>query len=229
MSRYKYLLWDLDGTLLDFAAAEKTAIKTLFKKYEFGDCSDEMIAGYSKINRKYWEALERNEIEKPRVLVGRFEDFFAQEGLDPLKAHAFNSDYQLALGDTIVFCDDSFEIVSELKGKYIQCGITNGTKIAQDKKLSASGFDKLLDYIFISEELGYEKPNKGFFDAVIKETGITDLSEALVIGDSLTSDIKGGNDYGIDTCWYNPTGKAKKIPEHTTYEIRDLHEIYELI
>ena len=225
MSKYKYLLWDVDGTILDFLAAEKAAVKKLFLEYGFGECTDEMISKYSSINLKYWKALERNEITKPQVLTGRFEEFFLSMGLPVEKVEAFNRDYQVALGDTIVFNDDSGELLMKLKDDYFCAAITNGTKIAQNKKLERSGLDKIFDKIFISEEIGVEKPNTEFFEKVFSELKIRDLSEVLVIGDSLTSDIKGGNNAGVDTCWYNPLEKGNEFCEPVTYEIKNLWEI----
>lgn len=226
---YKYLLWDIDGTILDFLAAEKAAIRTLFAKYKFGECSDEMLARYSAINVRYWQALERNEMTKPEILVGRFREFFEKEGLDVSKAEEFNADYQIALGDTVVFCDNSYELICKLKEKYVLAAVTNGTKIAQDKKLKMSNLDKVFDYVFISEEIGVEKPNKGFFDKVIETMELRDPSEALIIGDSLTSDIKGGNNAGIDTCWYNPKGNHCDREVTIKYTISNLWDIEKIL
>ena len=225
MSKYKYLLWDVDGTLLDFLAAERAAIKSLFLKHGFGECTDEMISLYSSINVKYWQALERNEITKPQVLIERFKEFFSLMGLPVEKTDAFNKDYQVALGDTIVYKDDSKELLTKLRDKYVCAAITNGTKIAQSRKLERSGFDRIFEKVFISEELGIEKPNKEFFEKAFSELGVRDRSEVLVIGDSLTSDIKGGNNAGVDTCWYNPSGKTNDIGEKVTYEIGNLWDI----
>ena len=147
------ILWDVDGTLLDFLAAEEAAIRKLFVEFDMGECSDEMLARYSKINRSYWERLERNEITKQQVLVGRFEEFFASEGLDAGVAEQFNAKYQYALGDTIVPRDNSPEIVRKLQGKVRQYVVSNGTIIAQNKKLRLSGLGALMDGIFLSEEL----------------------------------------------------------------------------
>ena len=111
------VLWDVDGTLLDFTAAERAAVRKLFAEFGLGECTDAMIARYSAINVSFWERLERNEIPKPRVLVGRFEQFFAEYGIDPGIAPAFNRRYQPALGDTIVYRDGSIDIVRSLRGK----------------------------------------------------------------------------------------------------------------
>lgn len=229
MCKYKYLLWDIDGTVLDFLAAERAAIRQLFEKYGFGSCSDEMLRRYSEINVKYWQALERNEMTKAEILIGRFREFFSEEGIDVKYAEAFNSDYQIALGDTIVFCDDAKEILKEEKKSFTLIAITNGTKTAQTKKLWNSGLDKIFDYIFISEDVGYEKPNKEFFDAVIGKAGIEELSEILIIGDSLTSDIAGGKNINVDTCWYNPTGKENNTDVIPTFCINNLHELENII
>ena len=186
------ILWDVDGTLLDFTAAEKAAIKTLFREFNLGQCSDEMIKRYSETNKTYWQRLERGEITKHEVLVGRFKEFFKSEGLDSSVAEDFNSLYQIYLGDTIVYHDDSLEIVKSLQGRVRQYVVSNGTVEAQLKKLRLSGLGELMDGIFLSEHIGVEKPNIEFFDRVFEEIGSADRSSILIAGDSLTSDIQGG-------------------------------------
>lgn len=235
------LLWDLDGTLLNFKAAEAAAIRSLFKDFGFGPCTDEMIRTYARINDAYWKKLERGEMAKPEILVRRFADFFAGEGLDPAQALAFNQRYQLALGDTIVFCDEGDCIVQDLKGRIPQYGVTNGTLAAQTKKLERSGLGALFDGVFISDQIGYEKPDVRFFTPVFAQLaedvpGIT-KEEILIIGDSLTSDMLGGIRAGIRTCWYHPVeeqgaataGQDEAHQMAIDHEIRDLHEIYGIL
>ena len=225
MTNFDILLWDVDGTLLDFAAAEEAAIRALFSEFGLGICTDEMLSRYSAINKKYWERLERGEMTKPEILVGRFEEFFKSEGLDSSIAEDFNDRYQLGLGDTIAYCDDSYELVSSLKGKIPQYVVSNGTVIAQTKKLERSGFDKIMDGIFLSEDLGYEKPRIEFFDIVMKAIGEPEKERVLIVGDSLTSDILGGNTAGIKTCFYNPKelkNNTKAVPD---YEVKNLREV----
>lgn len=226
---YKYILWDVDGTVLDFIKAEANAIKSLFKKYNLGECTDAMIKDYSAINAKYWKMLERNEITKPQVLMGRFIEFFEALDIDTSIAESFNRDYQLALGDTIEFCPHAMETLLSQKGKYTLVAVTNGTKVAQDKKLRLSGLHKVFDYIFISEDVGFEKPNIEYFNYVFNELGITHKSEVIIIGDSLTGDMRGGNNAGIDTCWYNPSHKENDIGVNITFEIDDLSKINDII
>lgn len=222
----RVILWDVDGTLLDFHAAEREAIRTLFQRFGLGECTDEMLRAYSQINKEYWERLERGELSKPQILLGRFRDFFSLYGLDTGLTEEFNSAYQLALGDTIVFRDNSLNIVKALHGKVKQYVVSNGTVMAQTKKLRQSGLDKLMDGIFLSEQIGAEKPNVEFFNRVFDAIGPVNRKSVLIIGDSLTSDILGGNNAGIRTCWYNP-GKAPLTADvKVDYEISDLNEVF---
>ena len=225
----KAVLWDIDGTLLNFEAAEKAAINRCFASHGMGICTDEMLERYVKINRKYWEALERGELTKPEVLIGRFVEFFEAEGLPVEKAESFNEEYQVRLGDTVVFCNNGYELVKKLKPRVKQVAVTNGTKVAQDRKLKNSKLDTLLDGIFISDVLGVEKPNKEFFDIVLKEIGDYQKGELLIVGDSLTSDIKGGNNAGILTCWYNPKKMENTKNEHVDFEIENLWELEQIL
>ncbi len=229
MSKIKVVLWDVDGTLLNFAAAEKVAIRKCFARHELGECTDEMLAQYVEINRKYWKMLERGELTKPEVLVGRFQEFFAGQGLDVSKAPAFNEDYQVSLGDTVCFEENGLEVIKVLKGKVLQCAVTNGTKVAQKRKLANSGLDQLLDYVFISDEIGIEKPMIGFFDAVWAGIGTFAPDEVLIVGDSLTSDMQGGCNAGILTCWYNPGSTANNSGLKLDYEIRNLKQVLDIL
>lgn len=223
------ILWDIDGTLLNFKAAEKAAIQSLFQEYGLGECPEEMLQRYSGINKAYWERLERGEITKPEVLIGRFRDFFKAEGLDDAIASEFNDKYQLRLGDTIVYCDDSFKIVESLRGRVKQYAVSNGTIAAQSKKLRLSGLGGLMDGIFLSEQLGVEKPNVEFFNKVFRAIDPVERSQVMIVGDSLTSDIRGGNNAGIITCWYNPESAVAAKEYRVDYEISDLHEIYQIV
>ena len=223
------ILWDVDGTLLDFEAPEKAAMQSLFLEYGFGECTDEMVKRYSAINRGYWERLEKKELSKPQILVGRFRDFFQEVGVDSSCAEEFNDKYQERLGDTIVFKDDSYEVVKSLRGMVLQYVVSNATILAQTKKLRVSGLGELMDGVFLSEQVGFEKPDVRFFDEVLKHIQETDKSRILLVGDSLTSDILGGTNAGIPTCWYNPKGLPDKGSVRIDYEIRDLHEIYDII
>lgn len=225
----KVILWDIDGTLLNFEKSEKYAIRKCFSLFELGECTDEMLAKYSKINRRYWEGLEKGELSKSEVLIGRFQEFFKEQNLPVEKAEAFNAEYQMRLGDKAFYCDAGEQIVQQLKERGIrQYAVTNGTITAQQRKLKISGLDKLLDGVFISDVIGVEKPNIGFFEAVWHEIGFYKKNEVMIVGDSLTSDIQGGNNAGILCCWYNPKSQPNNKGVHIDYEIKDLREVLAL-
>ena len=223
------ILWDVDGTLLDFNAAEKAAIRTLFAEFGLGECTDTMLARYSQINVGFWQKLEMNELTRPQILLGRIEQFFCEYGIDTAIVPEFNQRYQLTLGDTIVFHDDSPDVIKALRGKVKQYVVSNGTVAAQTKKLEKSKLAELMDGIFLSEKLGIDKPDAGFFEKVFAAIHAGDLSKILIVGDSLTSDIRGGMNAGIKTCWYNPD--RKPVPEgyRVDYSISDLHELLGLV
>lgn len=258
----KVILWDIDGTLLNFKEAEKAAIRSCFSIFHLGECTDEMIERYSSINERYWKRLERGEISKQEVLEGRFREFFQTEHssgkwqsgcLSELRGEdsremtenelieAFNAEYQVRLGDTICFNDNGLELVKRLKGTVKQYAVTNGTHVAQKRKLEKSGLNELLDGAFISDEIGIEKPNVGFFQHVLEQIGEYEKDQVMIVGDSLTSDIRGGNNAGIVCCWYRPEdsqdspgdcgqqGEVDSGGLSIDYEIQNLQEIEALL
>lgn len=225
----KTILWDVDATLLNFELAEKAAMERCFSMFEMGDCTQEMLSRYSKINRSYWQRLERGELTKPEVLVGRFEEFFGKEGIPVEKAAAFNEEYQVRLGDTVFFHDNAYELIKELQGKVKQAIVTNGTVVAQERKLEKSGLNKLITDIFISDQIGAEKPSPKFFEKVWEELGPYKKEEVMIVGDSLTSDMQGGNNAGIRCCWYNPKGLKNETSVHVDYEITNLWQVKDIL
>jgi len=228
MSRINVVLWDIDGTLLNFHIAEKTAIRALFQKFGLGICTEDMLQDYSRINAVYWKRLERGEMTKPQILTGRFETFFGKYGLDTGCVADFNAAYQLALGDTICFNPGGLEAVQALKGSVLQCAVTNGTRIAQRKKLTLSGLGDLFDGVCSSHAIGVETPNAAFFDAVWQAIGSYAREEVLIVGDSLTSDIQGGNNAGIKACWFNPHRSPAPADLRVDYDITELSEVPEI-
>lgn len=224
----KVILWDIDGTLLNFDKAMCYALRKCFALFQLGECTDEMVETYSAINHVYWERLERNEITKQQVLVGRFEEFFQKQGILVDLAVPFNQEYQKQLGDHVFFNDEGGELVRRLQTKVKQYAVTNGPLTTQQRKLAKSGLDQLLDGIFISDEIGAEKPNSTFFDVVLKaiaKGSDYQKDEILIVGDSLTSDIQGGNNAKICCCWYNPYQNPNQSTLRIDYEIQDLREL----
>ncbi|MDO5026351.1 MAG: YjjG family noncanonical pyrimidine nucleotidase [Tissierellia bacterium] len=225
----KYVLWDVDATLLNFSLAESAAMRSCFNLYGFENLTDDKLMDYKKINQSYWKRLERGEITRKDVLEGRFYEFFKKYSYDVDKVADFNLSFQKALGQTYVFNDRAKETIDRLSSFYDQYAVTNGSVTAQEGKLKGSGLDKQLKDVFISEKIGYEKPAKEFFDYVFKSIGSYDKSKYIIIGDSLTSDIKGGNIAGIKTVWFNPSLKINETTINPDFEIDRLDQVIEIL
>ena len=226
---FDVILWDVDGTLLDFPAAERQSLLDAFSHFGLGPCPEDRVARYSRLNASYWKRLERGEITKNELLPGRFQEFFQQEGIHFDRYWDFNDFYQLRLGENATPQDDSFALVASLRGRVKQYAVTNGTKVAQDIKLDRSGLAELLDGIFISEVVGAEKPDPAFFAPVFQAMGPVDKGRVLMVGDSLTSDMQGANNVGIPCCWYDP--KDKPLPDHLRidFHISHLRQVVEIL
>lgn len=226
---YKIILWDFDGTLTNFKHAQKHAIQALFERMELGPCDDATVERYDEINEKYWRLIETGRYDKRTLLLQRFFEFFEELGLPTDAIEEFNDRYQLALGETTVYNDDSFSLLSDLRGKIPQYIVTNGTKRAQEKKLENSGFDRIVEAAFISEETGYDKPSEGFYKYVFERIPHCERREILMVGDSLTSDMKGGYEQGMTCVWYNPAGDPLPSEIKIDYDIRNLQEVREIL
>lgn len=220
----KKILWDIDGTLLNFDLAETAAINKCFEIFSLTKPTEEMLKVYKDINNIYWQRLERNEITRDEVLLGRFRDFFNKYDIDTKIVEDFNYNYQIQLGKTYVFNPFGKEIVRKLSTKYDQYAVTNGSLTAQKGKLEGSDLNKILLASFISEKIGFEKPDKRFFDYVFDKIGSHDLEDYVIIGDSLTSDMLGGVNAKIKTIWFNPENKANHLNLPIDREIKSLKD-----
>lgn len=217
------VLFDLDDTLFDFHKAEKIALtKTLV---HFGiDPTEETLALYSTINAAHWKRLELGEISREEVKVGRYRELFKTIGIecDPVKATAY---YESMLAIGHYFMPGAPELLEELYGKYRLYIVSNGTAKVQEGRIGSSGIAKYMDGIFISQILGANKPDKQFFDICFAEIPDFSLSETVIIGDSLSSDIKGGINAGITTVWFNPKGIENDSDIKPDYTIKELSEV----
>lgn len=228
MKKFTTILWDVDGTLLDFLYSQKYAITKCFRTAG-RDITEEQIKRYSQINDDYWRRLELGEITKDQLLTGRFATLFEEYKIKDIDLAVFAKEYQEALGSVFSFIDDSLTICKALQEKVRQYVITNGVTATQMNKLKLSGLVEAMDGIFISEQIGTPKPAKEFFDYCLKHIEEKDKSKLLIVGDSLSSDIKGGVLSGIPTCWYRPEGAINDTPYHPDYEISDLHMLYDIL
>ena len=224
----KTLLWDVDGTLLDFKKSEEVSLIKALNSIGVENVTNELIETYSEINLGFWKRLERGEIDKKEVLEGRFRVFFERMGIEFSDVAEFNKRYLENLRDNFFVAENSLELIKELGRDHKQYIVTNGTASVQDKKLKVSGIEDLVDGIFISEYVGFEKPDIRFFEAVKKETGYIE-EETLIIGDSLTSDMRGGENAKIKTVWYNPETADNKSDVNPDFVIKSLWEIKDIL
>lgn len=225
----KAILWDIDGTILDFLASQASSIRKRFDEYNLGECTDAMLNRYSQINQHYWELLEKQEVTKQDVLINRFVDFFNEMGIDSSLAENFNSDYENGIPDNIVFLGNSMDVLQQLKGRVKQYAVTNGAYSVQEKRLRLSKLDQIFDGIFISDSVGYEKPSIDFFNFVFDNIDSFDKDEIMIVGDSLTSDMRGGNNAGIKCCWFNPNKNINNQGVKIDYEITNLNQVFDLL
>lgn len=227
-STFTTIFWDLDNTLLDFDYSCRESLRQCFRTVD-KELTGEMFQCYMQINGEYWKQFEKGQVTKAQLLHGRFADFFAQYGWKDMDVESFRLEYQHNLGNIYSFLDDSLTICKSLQMKYKQYVVTNGVSATQRSKLGLSGFMEVMDGIFISEEIGTPKPAKEYFEYCLAHVEEKDRDKILLVGDSLTSDIKGANTVGIKACWYNPKELARPEGYSIDYEINDLHQIYEVL
>lgn len=226
---YDIVLWDIDRTLLDPIQPERYAIQYAFRTFGLGVCSEEDLDKYPAINDKWWDLKERGLKTKEEILWKRFEEFLSVCQVDSSVAQEFSQCYMQHLGDTISFNPNARETLAALKGKVKQYIVTNGATLSQNAKIKGSGIGAYMDGVFISQEVGFDKPEKEFFDGVFSVLGSVDRSRVLIVGDSLTTDMPGGVNAGIKTCWYNPEGKKDPYGLTLDYEIQDLWEVVGIV
>lgn len=227
MSKYSILLFDADGTIMDFHRSEYEAVKESLDSFGIPS-GDDIIKAYSEINAEYWRMLERGEIEKSKLYMARWKTLIDTYGFD-CDAQALSDKYIEKLATKSYMIDGALDMCQKLNAKYKMYIVTNGQKYIQQNRLFPTPLFKCFDDCFISEDVGYEKPSIKYFEHVAKEIPNFDANKALIIGDSLTSDMQGGINAGIDTCWYNPSGKAHPDTMDLTYIVRDFSEIEDIL
>lgn len=223
--KYEVLFLDADGTLFDFDKAERYALE---KTYRFlGIPYDETsLKLYKEINQQAWEDFEKGMITMKELKTSRFKKLLNNQDMD---YEEISNMYLKFLGEGNFEIPGAREICKALYEKYRMVILTNGTASVQEKRFKSSEIIQYIDTIVVSETTGYKKPEKGIFDYTLSKIGHKDRSSVLMIGDSLTSDIQGGINAGIDTCWYNSKGRPNTYPIIPTYEIRKLEELLTLL
>lgn len=221
--QYTWLLFDADGTLFDYRAAEDNALKQNFAVHGlvFRPAHQQR---YQVINHDFWQRFERKEVTPEDLRVGRFRQLFTETGID-FDADAFADTYLEQLAQQAQLLDGAAELLAELHGRYNLALITNGLADVQYPRLQQSGLQDYFRAVVVSDEVGAAKPDAAIFDAVFARMGRPAKSEVLIIGDSLSSDMQGGVNYGIDTCWFNENGRFSRNGLPIRYEIHQLADL----
>ena len=223
----EFLFLDLDDTILDFHKAERVALgKTL---QDFGiDPTEEVLSRYHVINKWHWEQLELGKLTRPEVLTGRFRMLFAERSIDVDTAEV-QAAYEKNLSVGHWFLPGAEETVEALSQKYRLFLASNGTASVQKGRMTSANLYRFFEKVFVSQEIGHNKPSIAYFEAAFAQIPGFDPEKALMVGDSLSSDIKGGKNAGIRTCWVNPNHAPAHPEIIPDYEIEALSQLPALL
>ena len=220
---YRNILLDLDDTILDFHRAEGEAFRSVM--LELGvEPTQELVKLYSRINMSQWKLLELGKLTLAETKVNRYRLLFAECGIEA-SPHEATARYEKLLSTAYYTVEGAVELLQSLYGRYRLYIATNGTPGVQRSRIAGAGISKYFDGVFISAELGASKPDRGFFEACFRNIPDFQREETVIVGDSLTSDIRGGKNAGIDTVWYNPRGLENDGDVTPTREARGMDEI----
>ena len=224
---FEYLFLDLDDTILDFHKAERIAISKTIR--DFGvEPTEEILARYHVINKWHWEQLELGKLTRAEVLENRFGMLFDQLGVAADKtACARAYEHNLSIGH--YFLPGAEEAVDALSKKYRLFLASNGTASVQKGRMTSANLYRFFEKVFVSQEIGHNKPSKAYFDGCFAQIPGFDPGKTIIVGDSLTSDIRGGINAGIKTCWVNPTHAPGREDIRPDYEIEYLHQLEALM
>lgn len=227
MKTFTTILLDADDTIFDFAVCEREAVRLAFERFGL-PINEEIRRAYTMINKDLWEKHERGIIDKKTIINQRFRILFDRFNIKG-GMEGFEEVYQELLGMQHFFIDGAPELIEYLYKKYDLYIVTNGISRTQLRRIHESGLDRYMKRIFVSEEIGYQKPMKEYFDYCFERIDKLNRDKTMIIGDSLTSDIRGGNIAGITTCWYNPKSLINTTDSRVDIEIKNLSELYDIL
>ena len=224
---YKTILFDADETLLDFSAAQYDALTNLFQMHGHV-INDSIRDKYNALNISLWQAYEKGEMSRDEVLNTRFQLLFHQLGYE-VDGELYEKEYHLELNKGHQVIPGALQLIEALKNTHNLYIVTNGVADTQYDRLTASGLLPYFKEIFVSEVVGYQKPKIEFFQYVFDRISDFNKEQTIIIGDSLSSDMQGGINAGIDTCWYNPNSLETTLKLPITYEIKDLSQVLNIV
>ena len=223
----EFLFLDLDDTILDFHKAERIALSKTLASFGL-DPTEAVLGRYHIINKEHWERLERKELTRDQVLEGRFRTLFAELGRT-VDAAAVTRTYEQNLSIGHYFLPGAQEAVQRLSQKYRLFLASNGTATVQHARLTSAGLYPYFEKVFVSQEVGHNKPSREYFDACFSQIPGFDAGKALMVGDSLTSDILGGSRAGMKTCWINPDHLPPRADIPADYQLERLAQLEALL
>ena len=223
----EFLFLDLDDTILDFHKAERIALSNTIRSFGI-EPTEEVLGRYHVINKWHWEQLELGTMTRAEVLVGRFAMLFEERKI-PVDPEAVARAYEKNLGIGHWFLPGAEEAVETLSKKYRLFLASNGTASVQKGRMTSANLYRFFEKVFVSQEIGHNKPSKAYFDACFAAIPDFDPEKAMIVGDSLSSDIQGGINAGIKTCWVNPAHAPAKEGIQPDYEIEALHQLPALL
>lgn len=226
--KYELIIFDADETLFDFKKSEKVALEHTMRDYNAKYDESSHLEIYKEINAAVWKELEKGLITQKELNDLRFERYLERLAIRE-NARDFADTYIGHLSRASFLYDESADLVRHLAASYRLAILSNGLKKVQNNRLRKSSIAQYFEEIMISEEVGLAKPDPAIFDLLFDRMRYADPNGALIVGDSLSSDIQGGVNFGIDTCWYNAAGAVNNTGVKPTYEIRRLAELYELL
>jgi putative hydrolase of the HAD superfamily len=228
---YQHLFFDLDHTLWDFESNSEQVLTFLFDKYglrtQYDISREEFIVRYHEINAKMWQQFHRNEISRSELRSARFAMTLAALGVKaPRLAHLLADEYLELLPRQKQLLPDACMVLDYLKTKYRLHLITNGFEKVQRSKLFHACLESYFDHIFISEEIGYKKPEPEIFEYALRSAGAK-KTQSLMIGDDWDADIMGALQFGMEAIYFNPSGKT--VSHNHVIQIRALKQLMHLL
>jgi 2-haloacid dehalogenase len=225
--KYDVLIFDLDDTLFDFGETEKHALSNSFHAFDLPNGLTDYRASYNEISKGLWNDLEQGNMTLTELKVERFKRLFLQHGLTVIP-EVFGQTYLDNLSKEVHMIDGVQDMVINLSNCRLVI-LTNGFQDVQNARIARSTLSHIFEAIITSEESGFQKPQVEIFEYAFRKLGISNKQNVLMIGDSLSSDIQGGNNFGIDTCWFNPNRKENVTTIKPTYEIADYKELVQIV
>ena len=227
MKKFDLILFDADDTLFDFQKSEKNSLQKTFENFKI-EYNEEIETKYNKINKELWEEYNKGNVTKDYLKIERFKRLFNEYNIVS-NPEEFNNEYLNGLAENSILIDGVEEICKILSMNYILVIVTNAVSRVAHRKVEKSSISNYISEVVVSDDIGIQKPDIKFFEYVFDRFKNISKDRMIIVGDSLTSDIQGGINAGVESCWYNRFNIENKTEIKPTYEIRDLQELFKIV